>query len=117
MTVISQGAGSMAESSRLREALLHAVDDGLLAPGEIVRKAIYEHLDSAHHVERDEIPEKLEAFHKALEESLGKAGYVLERLIAKNLYNQLGLSFRGYANWSLIDYVDDVKKRIAGGLL
>jgi hypothetical protein len=81
-----------------------------------VRKAIYEHLDSSHHIERDEIPDKLENFHKALEESLGKAGYVIERLIAKNLYNQLGVSFREYASWRLVDYVDDVKKRMAEGL-
>jgi hypothetical protein len=34
----------------------------------------------------------------------------MEKLIAKNLYSRLGLSFTEHANWTLADYVNHVKK-------
>lgn len=98
----------------LGKVLLEAVDEGLLVPGEIVRAAIYERLERSYQVKREEIPEKLEAFHRALEGLLGKSAEVMERLIAKNLYRPLELKFTEHANWDIVDYVNHAKKARVG---
>ncbi|MGB9024301.1 MAG: hypothetical protein WCC94_12830 [Candidatus Bathyarchaeia archaeon] len=100
----------MIESSGLKEVLLHAIDDGLAVPGEIVRTAIYDRIERSYQLRREEIPEKLETFHRGLQELLGAAAKVMEKLIAKNLYRRLGLSFVEHANWNIVDYVNHAKK-------
>jgi len=100
----------MVQRAELREALLEAVDHGLLVPGEIVRAAIYARIENSYELKREEIPEKLEAFHRALEDLLGKGVTVMEKLIAKNLYSRLGLNFVEHANWTLVDYVNHAKR-------
>ena len=98
--------------SRQREALLEAVDQGLAVPGEIVRIAIYERIERSYQVRREEIPEKLEIFHKALQDLLGAGAKVMEKIIAKNLYTSLGLKFIEHANWTLVDYVNHTKRSL-----
>lgn len=100
----------MAQSVELSEILLQAVDQALLVPGEIVRAAIYERIERSYQVKREEIPEKLETFHLALEDLLGAGAKVIEKLIAKNLYNLLGLNFTAQEDWTLVDHVNHVKK-------
>jgi len=100
----------MAEPAEVREVLLQAIDQGLAIPGEIVRAAIYERIERSYQLKREEIPEKLETFHLALQDLLGGAARVMEKLIAKNLYRGLGLNFTEHANWSIVDYVNHAKK-------
>ena len=61
-------------------------------------------------IRREEIPEKLPAFHQALLELTRSVANVMERMIAKNLYSRLGLSFVNREDWSLVDYVNHVKE-------
>ena len=103
----------MAEPTEVSRVLLEAVDERLLVPGEIVRAPIYERLERNYQVKRGEIPEKLETFHLALADLLGKGAKVMEKLIAKNPYSRLGLNFTAYENWILVDYVNHAKKRQA----
>jgi hypothetical protein len=100
----------MGGSVAFRDVLLQSIDDGLLVPGEIVRAAIYNRVERSYQIRREEIPEKLELFHKALRDLLAAGGEVLERLIAKNLYRRLDLNFNQHENWTLLDYVDEAKK-------
>jgi len=58
-------AHGLASSVELEETLIQAVDEALLVPGEIVRTAIYEHIERSYQVRREEIPEKLKTFHRA----------------------------------------------------
>jgi len=102
----------MARPVQLDEALLKAIDSGLLVPGEIVRETIYERLETVYGIKREEIPEKLPAFHQALLELTRSVANVMERIIAKNLYSRLGLSFVSREDWTLIDYVSHVKERM-----
>ena len=99
----------MSDPAEFREALLESVDYGLLVLGEIVRQTIYERIEKDHELKRAEIPERLEAFHKALESVLGVSAKTVEKLIAKNLYQRLGLNFTPHPEWTLIEYVDHAK--------
>ena len=100
----------MVKPAQLDEALLEAVDFGLLVPGEIVRATIYERLETVYGVRREQIPEKLPAFHQALRELVGSVANVLERVIAKNLYSRLELNFTYHDGWTLVDYVSHAKE-------
>jgi hypothetical protein len=108
------GAYSMVKLSRLDEALLEAIDFGLAVPGEIVRETIYERLETVYGIKREEIPEKLPVFHQALQELVRSVANVMERVIAKNLYSRLGQSFVNHGDWTLIDYVGDLKGSVGG---
>ena len=98
-------ACELALSSELRESLLRSVDDAFLVPGKIVRTALCECLERTYQIKREDIPEKLEDFHSALRELLGASCPVIERLIAKNIHNDLGLNFKRVDGWTLVDYV------------
>jgi hypothetical protein len=100
----------MTECSGLKEALLHAIDDGLAVPGEIVRTAIYDRIERSYQLRREEIPDHLDTFHKAFQDLLGASAKVMEKIIAKNLYTSLGLKFTEHATWTLVDYVNHTKR-------
>jgi hypothetical protein len=97
------------EHAEFRQILLEAVDYGLMVLGEIVRQTIYGRIEKDHGLKRADIPEQLEAFHKALGSVLGVSAKTVERLIAKNLCQRLGLNFTPRPEWTLIEYVDHAK--------
>ena len=99
----------MSDPAEFREALLESVDYGLMVLGEIVRQTIYERIEKDHELKRTEIPERLEAFHKALGSVLGVSAKTVERLIARNLYQRLGLNFTPRPEWTLVEYVDHAR--------
>jgi hypothetical protein len=99
----------MTEPAEFRDILLEDIDYGLNVLGEIVRQAIYERIEKDHGLKRTEIPERLEAFHKALESTLGMSAKTVERLVAKNIYQRLSLNFTPRPEWTLIEYVDHAK--------
>lgn len=90
--------------------LVMAVDDGLLAFGESVRHAVYYHIQKSYQVKREEVPDKLEAFHKALKDLFGAGATIIEKLMAKNLCSRLNLKLEDHQNWTIVDYVAHVKK-------
>jgi hypothetical protein len=96
----------MGQPASLEKVLVEAFDGWLLVPGEIVRAAIYERLEGSYQIKREEIPEKLETFHRALQDLLGAAAKVMERLIAKKFYYRLGLDFREHDGWTVVDHVN-----------
>jgi len=107
-------AYGLAPSRDVADSLVQAVDEALLVLGEIVRTAIYERIERSYQVKREEILEKLETFHRALQDLLGVGGKVMEKLIVRNLYRRLGLSFENHDGWTLVDYVNHAKA-FAGG--
>lgn len=104
--------GGEAFEGRLREALLEAADYGLLVLDETVRQSIYSYIERKYKVKREEIPDRLEDFHKALEGTLGAGGKVVERIIAKDLCSRLNLKFTEHDRWTLIDYVGYAREAI-----
>jgi len=101
-------------SDKFDSAVQEAVHEGLLVLGEIVRNAIYQHIEMKHQLKRWEIPKRLQVFHKALEGIFGAGAKIVEKLIVKRLHGKLGLSFVEHESWTLGEYVDDAKKRMGG---
>jgi len=99
-------------SERMDSAVQEAVHEKLLVLGEIVRDAIYNHIETRHQLKREEIPRRLEVFHKALMGIIGAGAKIIEKLIAKRLYSRLGLSFIEHEDWTLVEYVEDAKKHM-----
>ena len=91
-------------------AVLGAIDEGLLVYGETVRCALYYSVEAKYRVKREQVPDRIEAFHVAMGELCGYGGRVIERLIAKSLYSKLGLDFVEHEDWMLVDYVKHAKK-------
>jgi hypothetical protein len=95
---------------RFRKILLEAADYGLAVFGERVHQAIYDHIERRYQIRREEIPEHLETFQKALEGILGRGSKVVEKLIAKHLYDRLDLNFCEHPDWTLLEYVRWARK-------
>ena len=87
-----------------------AVDEALLVPGEIVRTATYERIERSYQLRREEIPDHLETFHRALQDLLGAGGKVMGKMIPNNLYSILESKFPEHEGWTLLDYVNYARK-------
>jgi hypothetical protein len=95
------------ELTRLQNALLESVDEGFLSLGETMRDVLYQYIHSKYQLRREEIPDHLETFHQALQ-GLDAGAKIMEKLIAKNLCMRLGLKFTERADWTLIDYMNNL---------
>jgi hypothetical protein len=93
--------------------LVEALDESFAAIlGEIPKKTVYDILEKNHAITRNRIPEKLNEFTVALETVFGAApSKVLERIVVKELYSKLGLTYIERPDWKLDDYVTEAKSR------
>lgn len=105
----------MTQSCQLREPLLKADDHGLWVRGKVVRAAIHERIERSCQLKRRDVPQKLDPFDIALQDLPGKSARVMEKLLAKNLYSQLSLSFSEHESCRLVDYADDANAKRSGG--
>ncbi len=96
--------------SRINIVFAEAIEYGFGIPGELVRAALYESLETNFHIKREEITEKLEMLHDALQTLLASSTPVLERQIARHLYRRLRLDFPAHQGWTLVDYVNHARK-------
>jgi hypothetical protein len=105
----------MAQYTMIEDVMLQATDYGLMVLGETVRATIYQCFESKYQLKREEIPEKLDTFHEALESMTGAGAKAIERQIARDLYSRLGLEFAGRMDWTIVEYFDYAKKAKGGG--
>jgi hypothetical protein len=47
--------------------------------------------------------------HKTLDSLFSSAAVILEKLIAKGIFDALSLPFESHANWTLVDYINYAK--------
>ena len=87
------------------KTLLRAVDDGLLLLGETPRKAIYYHLNENFQLERENIPQEIEKFARALNAIFGSGAGLIEKFIVKELYRGLKFNFEETENFEFANYV------------
>ncbi|MEM2988074.1 MAG: hypothetical protein QXK26_03435, partial [Candidatus Bathyarchaeia archaeon] len=96
-----------------QKIFLEAVEEGLLTLGETPKQAILFHLENTFKIKREEIPQNLTEFQKALEKIFGHGASYLEKLILKKLYDKFQLEFEELENHSnLMNSVENLKKRI-----
>ena len=69
-------------------AVTEAVDDILSSLGQNAKQAIYNHLESAFGISKEDIPRKIKIFADAIEETFGSAGKVIEIKIIEKLHAQ-----------------------------
>jgi hypothetical protein len=79
---------------RFRKLLLEAIDEALSSLGDSVKQAIYFHLEKTFNLKKQEIPDKIEEFTKALEEIFGLGAKLLEIRIIKDFYEKDGQMFK-----------------------
>jgi len=80
-------------NQKFDDALLNAVDFAFDSLGSSCKQALYFHLETTFHVERTEIPEKVEEFNNALRLIFKDGAVFLERLILEKLCEGLGVNF------------------------
>jgi len=94
-----------------------AVDQGLLVLGEPGRAAVLRFVETRYHTRREGIPENLGKLQSALSELFGAGGSILEKLIARALYSEIGLEFETNESWRLFDYVQHAAQEISKDLM
>jgi hypothetical protein len=94
------------------EILLAAVEESLSSLGDSPKQAILFHLEASFNIKKEHIPENITEFAKALEKIFGPGASYLEKLIAKRLYEKLGLESEDAERRDFLECVDDVKKRL-----
>jgi hypothetical protein len=89
--------------------LAEAVDEGLSLLGDSARQAIYFHLEKTFSIEKQNIPNKIEAFTNAIEKIFGLGAKILEIKIIKYLYEKVGRDFKYFPekeNLLLTEYIE-----------
>ena len=96
--------------NNFREILLAAVEESLSSLGDSPKQAILFHLECSFKIKKERIPENMTEFTKALEKIFGPGAVYLEKLIARNLHEKLGLEFEDTERWDFLEHVNDAKK-------
>lgn len=92
--------------------LQESVDESLSSLGDSAKHAIYYHVESIFGIKREQIPNNVEAFAKALEEIFGQGAGFLETLITKRLHEKAGLGSKRYSpeNSKFSEYIKMAKR-------
>ncbi len=75
--------------ANFEELLCEAVDEGLSSIGESAKQAIYFYLENGSHINRQEIPHKVEDFAAAIEKIFGLGAGFLKIIVLKQLYAKI----------------------------
>jgi len=93
--------------SKFNALVLNAIDEGAGILGEApVKQAFFYHVEKRLKIKREGIPNNLQAFQRVLFDLFDQGAVVLERRIARVLYDQLGIEFVAHDGWSLMDYIE-----------
>jgi isocitrate dehydrogenase kinase/phosphatase len=97
-----------AKPDGFNKILLDSIDGALLSLGESAKQSIYFHIEHNYKVTRNQIPQNLEQFQRALEKIFGVGSQYLEILIMKNLYAGIGcpLHMETTKQLEFIEYID-----------
>lgn len=78
--------------------------------GRNATKAIYYHLEKSYLLKLEDIPEKPQAFSRAIEEMFGKVGAeVIATLLAKDLRKKLDVKGKGKETDKLVAWLDNLR--------
>lgn len=91
--------------------LSDAIKEGMQFLGDSPLQAVVIYIEKKHSIKEHEYSKRLETFHRALTEIFGIGTMIIERRIAKNLCGRLGIDFREQENWTIVEYVEEAKRR------
>jgi hypothetical protein len=96
-------------------ALVDAIDQSICdLVGQKVLDTMHTVLMKRFDIPRDEIPCRLESFQRILTETFGLRGCAtITRVIARRFYDRLDLRYDDLQGFSLMDYVQIAKNRLA----
>jgi hypothetical protein len=92
---------------RFNKILLEAVDFAFDSLGKSCNQALYFHLETSFHVRREEIPNKIQFFDRALKLIFKSGSVFLEKLILKKMCEELNVEFEEKETF---DYVEAIAK-------
>ena len=92
-----------------KKLLLEAVDAALSLLGDSSKQAIYFYLEQNFTLKKQDIPNKIEEFTRAIEEIFGHGAKILEIEIIKHLYVKVGSDFEYFPEKDdllFVEYID-----------
>ena len=91
-----------------------AIDDTLSALGESPKQAIYRHLKIVYGINKEDIPDKIEAFASAIEQTFGSVAKLIEIKIIERLHSQYEDFCFVPKNGELdfVEYIIDLQNRL-----
>ena len=91
-----------------------AVDETLSALGESPKQAIYHHLKIVYGIDKEDIPNKIEAFASAIEQTFGSVAKLIEIKIIERLHSQYEDFCYAPKNRELdfVEYIADLQNRL-----
>lgn len=93
---------------------MNAVDFAFHSLGESCQQALYFHLEKTFHIERSEIPNKVEEFDNALKSIFKNGAVFLERVMLKKLWGELGFKFEEKHDFDFVVAVSKVRRMALG---
>jgi hypothetical protein len=101
----------LAHSGEVAVALLDAVDESLLVPGEIMTTTIRESVERCSPPRREQIPTGFETCQRALEE-LPSACVCMDlgKWVVGNVRGSLGMNFAEHDGCALVDYMNHARE-------
>ena len=94
------------------EAFVKAVDFAFSSLGKSCQLALYFHLKTIFHVERADIPNKVEQFDDALNAIFRDGAVFLERLILEKLCEELGVEFEEKHAFDFVEAVSKIQRMV-----
>lgn len=95
-----------------KEALIEAVDEGLLMLGESGRDVVYFHLQHSYGLRKENIPENPEIFTECLRKIFGLGAQVIEKSIVKVLCRKLEIEYVENKNYTFTQYLSEIKSAV-----
>jgi hypothetical protein len=105
------------ERANFNRLLLEAVDETLSCLGESSKTATYHHLQTVFNIKKEEIPNMIDDFSRALENLFGSGAKMLEIMFMKSLYTKVRATGKGVSGeWvepkmTFREYVELVEQR------
>jgi len=112
-----KNAPTQKERANFNSLLLEAIDETLSCLGESAKTVTYRHLETRFKIKKEEIPNMIDDFSKALESLFGSGAKALEIMFMKSLYDKVRVASEGVSSdWvvpemTFKEYVNLMKQR------
>jgi len=79
----------------------------------VIAKLVLQHVERSCSLKLEDIPKRVEVFTNVLREILGSSSVIIENIIVRSLYSQLGLEFEYKEDYSFLDHLKELRRRCA----